>query len=138
VTGISVQGEAVAGCPVKYRLSTAFEHCDIERFDLHLLQHLHTGGRGCGVKGASEDGLGTSFKRETLQGPPTTLLDLQRNGRERYDPAEFGDVALVGEAGHIALDTIMPGDERSGSREANGPIWRDQSSTGEDRLRLQN
>ena len=39
-TGIVTEEEAIAGRPVQYLLPTAAQHRDIERLNLHLLQHL--------------------------------------------------------------------------------------------------
>ncbi len=41
-TRLVIQEEAVVGSPVQYRLPAASDNRDVECFDLHLLQHLHT------------------------------------------------------------------------------------------------
>src|SRR5437016_6334829 len=78
------------------------------------------------------------FAEEALQRPCAALLDLDGYGRERYDPTQVRDISLVSEAGHIVFDPVVPCNQGGGALQANGPIGSNQSSTGEDRLRLQN
>src|SRR6266566_4399794 len=110
---IALYGKAVAGSPVQHCLSATTQHCDVERFDLDLLQHL----RGIGRRGATSELERTaldrmSFAIEALQRPGSTLLDLERHSRERYDPSQIGDISLVRKGGQVAFNPIVPRDKR--------------------------
>src|SRR2546426_7505611 len=59
-SSIALHGKAVAGSPVQHCLSASPQHCDIERFDLELLQHLSgISGRGAisELEGTALDGM---------------------------------------------------------------------------------
>src|SRR2546422_3293173 len=112
-TRFALHGEAVVGGPVQYGLSTAPQNGDVERFYPHLLQHLY---RACGRGGVQctrkEYRFGVGFAEEALQRPGAALLDLERYRWQGYDPAQLGDVTLIGKAGHIAFNTGMPRNQR--------------------------
>ena len=70
------------------------------------------------------------FKGEALQRPCSALLDLQGDRWQGNDPSQVGEVSLVAKAGQVALDPIMPGDQRGGTSEADGAVGSDQRSAG--------
>src|SRR5271157_3147147 len=139
-TSIALHGKAVAGSPVQHCLSAASQNCNIERFDLDLLQHL----RGISGRSALKD-YGTthdrmSFEIEALQCPGAALLDLEWHCRERYDPSNVSDRICVGllvrEACQVAFNAVMPSNKRCRAGKPNVPIMRNQPAAGKRRQRL--
>jgi hypothetical protein len=128
---LAIHREAIVGAPIEYGLATATQDRDVERLHFHLLDDLRSrGDRGVRSRCGDEKRLRMRLTDEPLECPGTALLDLQRNGGQGDDPTEILNVALVREAGQIVLDTVVPGDERGGAREADGAVRCDQSPTG--------
>ena len=67
---------------------------------------------------------------QPLERPTAALFDLLRIRRQRHDPADVIDIALVSETRHVALDAIVPVYQRGGARQADRPIGREQAATG--------
>src|SRR6266700_1504231 len=116
-TRVAIQEKAVFGGPVQHGLPTAPHNRDIERFDLYLLQYFYTRScRSSSINCSKEAyGLRMGFAEEALQRPCAALLDLDGYGRERYDPAQVGDISLVSEAGHIVFDSVVPCNQGGGA-----------------------
>src|SRR5260370_1541740 len=115
---IVIDEKAVLGGPVQHPSPAAPQHCDVERFDLYLLEHLRGvlgSGGGKSRSWCKAEGLGMGFAKETLQRPAAALFDLDRHCREGYYPPQVSGFALVGEAGEIALDAVVPGDKCGGA-----------------------
>jgi hypothetical protein len=96
-TGFIAQGGAVLAAPLKYLLARSLEHGDVERLDLHLLDHLGAARRGGGPIRGELDRLGMRLTLEPLERPRAALLDFGGDRRQRHDPAQVGDIALIGE-----------------------------------------
>src|SRR5262245_30062386 len=74
--------------------------------------------------------------RQALERPGAALLDLGGDGGQRDDPADVGDVALVGEGGQVVLDAVVPGGQGGGARQADGAVGGHQAAAGERGQRL--
>ena len=61
------------------------------------------------------------------------LLNLQGYCWQGNDPSQLREVTLVAKASQVSLDPIMPRDQRSGTREADGAVGSDQRSAGKSR-----
>src|SRR6266567_8084138 len=133
---IVIDEKAVLSRPVQHLSPAASQHCDVERFDLYLLEHLRgvsSPGRGRSRSWCKAEGLGMGFAKETLQRPAAARFDLERHCREGYYPPQVSGIALVGEAGEIALDAVVPGDQCGGTRQPYIAIGRKQPSASEGR-----
>src|SRR6266436_8877579 len=131
ITRLVVQEEVIAVCPIQHLLATAAQDGDIEGFDLDLFKHL------CGTSGwcGSESYLvlyhGVGFAFKALQGPGATFFDVDRYCRQGYDPSDVGGIALVGEAGQVVFDAVVPGDKGGGPRQVNISVGSDQPAARE-------
>src|SRR5215472_8669812 len=118
--GIVIDEEAVLIRPIQHLLPAASQHCDVERLDLYLLEHLRgVLSPGRGRSWSKVEDLGMGFAKEALQRPATARFDLDRHRRERHYPPEVSDrmcaALLVCKCREIALDAIVPGNKCCGS-----------------------
>src|SRR6185437_16166673 len=110
---------------------------DIERLDLDLLDHLGRARsrRACTVI-QRERWLRVRLTFQPLKRPGAALLDAERNRGQRHNPADIVEVALIGEAGQVVLDAVVPGHQRCGALQPDGAIGRDEAATGSGGARL--
>ncbi len=130
---LAVEREVVLLAPLDHLLRRALQHGDVDRLDLGLLQHLGGLGRPAACDTGGEQSLvlhRRELEVEALQRPAPGGDDLRRHRGQGHHPAHSRRRALVGEAGDVVLDAVVPGDHGGGAGEAHRAVGGDQAAAG--------
>src|SRR5262249_22166945 len=113
-------------------LTASFDHSHIERFNLHLLEHLRRIRSGPREWSLELELLRMTFEREALECPGSSGFDLLWHGWQWHYPTDVSNriILLVRKACHVVLNAFMPGNQGGCTQKAPVAMGRNQPAAG--------